>query len=230
MTDLYNAVYEADEANNVSEATAVEVLTPDLTPTAPTAPPLVVTQHQEEVSWTVENQGNGEAKGGWYDQLYLSEDDVLDGGDSVLDSFYRSQALESGESYSPVRTVTIPNVPAGTYYLILKTDLNNNLYEEDETNNMSSGEVYVSNMEAFRIVTIGFPASGRLRLDFTNDAGQMYGLDRRDSMDEGDWAAEEFFLTETGIEPYSEVLGTGEILSIYVESIASRSFYRIVRQ
>jgi subtilase family serine protease len=34
-------------------------------------------------------------------------------------------------------TVTTPNVPAGDYYLILRVDHNNVLYEADETNNQA---------------------------------------------------------------------------------------------
>ena len=62
----------------------------DLTPTALTGPLSVVTEHHVEVSWTVENQGSGEAQASWYDVLYLSGDDVLDGGDRNLDSASRT--------------------------------------------------------------------------------------------------------------------------------------------
>ncbi|NQT84536.1 hypothetical protein HQ563_16055 [bacterium] len=229
-TDLNDNVYEADETNNVSAAIAVEILTPDVILTGLTAPASVVTQHRAEVSWTVENQGTGEAQASWYDRLYLSEDEVLDGGDRVLDSVYRMQALLPGESYSPSSTVTIPNVPAGTYYLIVRTDLNDNVYEADETNNVTSQATYVSAIETFHIVAIARVVSERLRIDFTNDAGRMYGLERRDSMEQGGWAAEQFFLTEDGIEPSSDIEGTGDVLSIYVEPTASQRFYRMVGQ
>jgi hypothetical protein len=215
---------------SLSAGGAVWGAAPDLTPAAPTAPPSVVTQHRVEVSWSVENQGNGEAQAAWYDQLYLSEDDVLDGGDRVLDTFYRSEAVASGGSYTPIRPVTIPTVPAGTYYLIVRTDLYDHLYEADETNNLASREIYVSAIEGFRIVAIAPAASGRLCIDFTNDAGRMYGLEHRDSMEQGDWATEQFFLTEDGIEPYSEILGTGDVLTIYVEPTDSRNFYRMAGQ
>jgi len=229
-TDVTNSVYEADETNNVLAAVPVEILTPDLIPRVLTAPASVVTEHRVEVSWTVENRGTGEGQASWYDQLYLSEDDVLDGEDRTLDSFYRTQALASGGSYTPTRTVTIPKVPAGTYYLIVATDVTNSVYEADETNNVTSWEIYVSAIEAFRIVAIAPAATGRLRLDFTNDAGRMYGLESRDSMGEGDWSAEQFFLSEDGTEPRSDILGTGDVLSIYVEPTASRGFYRMVGQ
>jgi subtilase family serine protease len=227
-TDVYDYVYEADETNNVLAAVPVDILTPDLIPVGLTAPASVVTEHQVEVSWTVENQGTGEAQASWYDVLYLSEDDVLDGEDRQLASVSRSQAVAPGESYSPTRTVTIPKVPAGTYYLIVRTDVYDYVYEADETNNVTSREIYVSSIETFRIVTIAATAGGRLRIDFTNDAGRLYGLESRDSMGEGDWAAEQFFLTEGATEPRSEILGTGDVLSIYVSPTANSGFYRMV--
>lgn len=61
---------------------------PDLIPTALTAPASAVSDHQIEVSWTVENQGAGEAKGPWYDRIYFSTDGVWDGQDTILSSFF----------------------------------------------------------------------------------------------------------------------------------------------
>jgi len=132
--DGSNRLYESNEANN-DRAVAITLTTPDLTPTALTAPGSAVAGQQIPVWWTVENQGTGEARPSWYDYLYLSTDNVWDGQDRLIGQFSRALAVAAGASYSQVRTVGLPQVPAGNYYLILRADGNSNLYESDETNN-----------------------------------------------------------------------------------------------
>ncbi|MBI4490136.1 MAG: IPT/TIG domain-containing protein [Deltaproteobacteria bacterium] len=127
-------VYEASEANN-EKTVAITIQTPDLVPTALTAPASAGAGQQISVSWTVNNQGSGEARPTWYDYLYFSADTVCCTGDTSLTNVLNSTVLAAGGSYTQTKTVTIPNVPAGTYYLIVKADTNGNVYEASETNN-----------------------------------------------------------------------------------------------
>ena len=127
-------VYEPTEANN-ERAVAITVTRPDLTPTELAAPASAGADQQIEVSWTVANQGAGQAQPDWYDRLYFSTDDVWDNQDTQLNSFQWNYAVAAGASYTQTETVRLPEVPAGNYYLILRADYNDSLYESDEANN-----------------------------------------------------------------------------------------------
>jgi subtilase family serine protease len=127
-------IYEADEANN-ARAFPVTITTPDLTPTALTPNGPIIAGQVLDVSWTVKNQGTGEARAAWLDGLYLSTDNVLDGSDTLLTQTWKSENVAAGASYTQTQNVLLPGVPAGSYYLIVKADDQGYIYEADETNN-----------------------------------------------------------------------------------------------
>lgn len=97
------------------------------------------TQQQVEVSWLVSNQGNGNIlQRSWYDDLYLSADDKLDDSDTRLGKYPGGEKLLAGGSCTISVTFRVPKVPAGSYYLIVIADCDNNIYETDESNNIRS--------------------------------------------------------------------------------------------
>jgi hypothetical protein len=123
---------------------------PDLVVVDIDAPADATTQHRIEVSWTVQNQGDGEADVNpdpsyvdWRDALYLSPDDQWDDSDIRLGGGATLGELACGASYTETNMVTIPEVPAGSYYLLAGTDWIDNwgnrhsyLYESNEENNL----------------------------------------------------------------------------------------------
>jgi hypothetical protein len=114
---------------------------PDLVPTEMKVTSSGVKGREIEVSWTVQNQGTGDIlpSSRWQDNIYFSTDNVLDSADPVIGFFPISQALPVGGTYTQTQTVILPDVPASTFYLILKTDdpwpYGNQLYESNEANN-----------------------------------------------------------------------------------------------
>ena len=70
-TDDLRVLPEADKANN-RRVLPITVRTPELVPTALTAPATWVRGQTLSVSWTVVNQGDGTAYGAWSDALYLA--------------------------------------------------------------------------------------------------------------------------------------------------------------
>ncbi|MFB3112904.1 MAG: CARDB domain-containing protein, partial [Gemmatimonadales bacterium] len=133
--DHYGNVYEADETNN-QRVVPITITTPDLAPTAFTAPNSATTQEAISLSWTVTNQGTASAQPSWTDRVYLSADQVF-GGDTFVTSVTTGTALAVGANYTRTVTVTTPKVPAGDYYLLLRVDHYNFVYEADETNNQA---------------------------------------------------------------------------------------------
>ncbi|MEK7675638.1 MAG: CARDB domain-containing protein, partial [Verrucomicrobiota bacterium] len=67
--------------------------------------------------------------------VYFSTNAVLDGPDTPLHSQSHSQALAVGGSYQVTNTVTIPANAPPNYYLIVKADDQNAVFEANETNN-----------------------------------------------------------------------------------------------
>ena len=140
-TDVFNNVYELDgEGDNATAGGPSRVqLTPppDLQVTLVNAPLQAFSGQPMSLSWTVTNAGSGRTlESAWSDRLYMSEDEILDGGDRVLDTVYHSGALDSGESYEASRVVKLPVGVSGDYHFFVRTDLNNNVYEHAyDTNN-----------------------------------------------------------------------------------------------
>jgi YD repeat-containing protein len=143
QTDTNNNVLETNEANNVTaSATTVTLLgRPDLTPTALGVPGSPVSPNQNgtytlPLSFTVANQGGSSATPYWNDKVYLSTDTTWDGGDRQILNTAQFSAVAAGGSYSVNGSGTAPAGTApGDYWVIVVTDVNNVLFEANETNN-----------------------------------------------------------------------------------------------
>ncbi len=129
--------------SEVFPVAVVAATMPDLVPTAFTVPASVGAGYWIETSWTVENQGDGEAQPYWYDFVYFSTDNVWDNQDTELPGFMRTDALAVGASYSQTRRSWLPQVPAGTYYLMVRIDRGNSVYESNEANNEAHHSIEV---------------------------------------------------------------------------------------
>jgi hypothetical protein len=152
FTDVANVVAsEISESNNLTVSAEKIAVMPD----KPDLVPLWVTALQESivigqtlgVSAQVQNQGYVYPSGFWVDSVYLSVDTNLDAGDILLGHVTAgSPSPGPGASYYPSGEYSIPPVPPGLYYLILKADAGNGITELDETNNtvLSSQPVLVS--------------------------------------------------------------------------------------
>ena len=96
------------------------------------------------VHWQVTNAGNGAAQPSWYDRVYLSTDAQWSSNDQQLTYQQIQTALDAGGRYVRNAYVTLPQVVAGSYWLIVRTDKDNTLYESNETNNTLAVPVQVA--------------------------------------------------------------------------------------
>ncbi|MEY2794316.1 MAG: hypothetical protein RIR10_32, partial [Planctomycetota bacterium] len=88
------------------------------------------------VDCTIRNAGDRRTpSAAWNDMCFLSQDTVLDGGDIQLATRGRGAVLEEGASYGQQFTGTIPLGVIGDFFVIVRTDANNNVFETIETNN-----------------------------------------------------------------------------------------------
>ncbi len=161
-----------------SLAIPVTITDPDLVPATLLAPAAAPPSGKIEVSWTVTNQGAGEANPAWLDRLYISSDETWDAQDQLLTEAARNEALPAAGSYTQTRSFTLPTLAEGTYYLMLRADAANALFESNETNNVLAKLLEVRAPETVQTVLRSLNAAeagfGNLgSLDFSPDGVRL---------------------------------------------------------
>ncbi|BBD63171.1 YD repeat-containing protein (plasmid) [Nostoc sp. HK-01] len=154
---------ETDETNNV-RAVPINLKAPDLVVSQLTAPTNGIANGNINVSWQVTNQGEVNAFAKWYDAVYLSTDNIFGNGDDyyITSQYISSQTpLAAGSSYSINRNLTLPNRPAGDYYLLLVADGSGYQGETNENNNVRVVPITIS-VPDLTVTAATAPASGTL--------------------------------------------------------------------
>ncbi|MFM9024704.1 MAG: CARDB domain-containing protein, partial [Planctomycetaceae bacterium] len=135
-TDVGGAAFEHSGEFNNATIDDADILVqvpplPNLRVTTVTSPTSGFSSGQVLVSWTVTNAGTGPTNAPiWYDAVYLSTDDVFDGGDIRLGAQANPSYLGPGESYSSGLTVTLPRGISGGYRLIVRADDGDAVFED----------------------------------------------------------------------------------------------------
>lgn len=147
VTDAYAQVDEGANENNNTTFSPLRVrrlLRPDLQVTNITGPSTVFFDQQIQVQWTVSNNGAGPTNAAnWQDDLYLGVNQSLVGA-VRLATLSNISFLNTGESYIATATVRIPRGSSGSYYLIVKTDKDGLVNEENENNNLTTRPITVN--------------------------------------------------------------------------------------
>lgn len=141
VTDSQNGVDDALRANNVLSVTTPLSLTlsptPDLQASLVNPPSSGLAGQPLTLRWRGQNSGAAAATGVWYDAIYFSYNATIDASDTQLTSVAHSGPLPAGEAYTETTTVNLPANATGQYYLLLRTDNRNDLYEQGgEQNNL----------------------------------------------------------------------------------------------
>ncbi|HDR13947.1 MAG TPA: hypothetical protein ENN79_00390, partial [Desulfobacteraceae bacterium] len=144
-TDANGQQPESDNENNsASAAMDVSFAPGDLAIIDTESPSTAAAGEWVDLQFTVSNlQAGTFAVGDWTDSVYLSDDDVLDDGDTRLMNFYPSVTeLGEGESYTNSSSVQLPHRTGA--YLIFVVDEYGAQPETDETNNTLAVPLTVS--------------------------------------------------------------------------------------
>ena len=138
-TDANNQVYEHDsEDNNTTVSPQIQVmLTPptDLVVSKIELPQVAVSGQSAEIRWTVTNQGDVDALGRWFDSVFLSTDSVWDIDDAFVGDVQNPAPLAPNASYTGNINTTLPGVLPGDYFVIIRTDIRDQVSEVDNLNN-----------------------------------------------------------------------------------------------
>jgi subtilisin family serine protease/subtilase family serine protease len=142
VADANDAVAESLENNNTRLASAVKI-GPDLTVTALTGPTSAVAGTTISASDTTKNQGV-DATPASVTSFYLSSNSTLDAGDLLLGSRAVS-SLGPGLSQVGPAALAIPvSTPAGSYYIIAKSDGPDAIAEALENNNTRTKTITIT--------------------------------------------------------------------------------------
>ncbi len=143
VTDANENIYESIyESNNVgmSQQTVEVVMSPlsDLTVTNVSFPTAVSPRCTYPVSWTVTNAGAAATEmSRWYDALYLSTTPTYDPSTALfLKHVEHTGVIGLDSGYTANTTVMMPSTLSGPYYLIVRTDYEDVVFEYlNEDNN-----------------------------------------------------------------------------------------------
>lgn len=146
LTDRNNRLIEGNNDNNISAAASMNVnLTPppDLKVTSIIKPNQAFSGTDINVQWTVLNQGTGDVESGIHsDRIYISTSAVFNQGSAIYLGQENATALDAGQSYTKIKSVTIPQSVFGDYYIHVLTDYNNQVFEHVfEDNNVETSTV-----------------------------------------------------------------------------------------
>ncbi|MBU1707161.1 hypothetical protein KKB28_04525, partial [bacterium] len=147
-TDVNNQIGDINLENNTgaSESIIIQLTPPSDLQIADFFAPSQGTAGQPlMINWMVFNAGIGETYvETWYDAIWLSANTAIDGSDTRLGTLVHNGSLQPDSTYSDSLLVEIPNYVSGNYYLILRTDNRDDLYEhEGEDNNTNSRPISV---------------------------------------------------------------------------------------
>ncbi|MEZ6137702.1 MAG: CARDB domain-containing protein [Pirellulaceae bacterium] len=167
VTDRYDQVFEhTNEGDNsrVALPTSVQLTPPPDLQVTVVASPAGFSGQPTNVSWTVTNEGPGVTlQTAWWDYIYLSADDTLDGSDTFLGQYFRQGALAAGANYQAVQTVTLPIGVAGDFHYIVQTDRFNNVFEHIfEENNITAsalGNIQLTPPPDLLVTSVTAPAT-----------------------------------------------------------------------
>lgn len=178
--DANNSIYEFEgEDNNTFFSYVTTSLPPpsDLVVDAASFDTAAIVGESFTVAYSLLNQGDNPATGKMKDLVYFSADPFLDATDVRLTGPQeRDISLAPGQSDTTSATGLTPGVPLGEYFVIVQTDILNNIYESADTNN-----VYVS-PEKVEVCVQELPLDSLVMDTLMNNTGIYYRIEIADSL------------------------------------------------
>lgn len=122
------------------------------------------------LAWQLKNQGYFPSLSGyyglWYDGVYFSPDSVWQTTDALAANYLRWGKLGRNQIMDDAKTVQVPDLAAGNYYVIVKTNSTSSIKGElDETNNTN----LLRNADGTaKAITINRPPLSDLKIELLN--------------------------------------------------------------
>jgi hypothetical protein len=103
-----------------------------------TVPQAAMSGDPLHLTWKVFNVGVNPASGTWSDTAYLSSDNVWDIGDRPVGRFAFTGTVASGDFYTGTLDANLPPATPGSYRIIVRTDIFDDILESQELNNKTT--------------------------------------------------------------------------------------------
>ncbi|OQX03625.1 MAG: hypothetical protein BWK80_55285 [Desulfobacteraceae bacterium IS3] len=141
VTDIDDNVYEGLEEKDNTTPQLIKIImtpTPDFVVTNVIAPETAGSGQTINVQWTVENKGYGKPfESVWNDRIYLYAGSPLNPDTAIVLGTFSQSVIQQDNTYSKSENVKIPDGLDGTFYLYVKTDCDNQVFEnKSEDNNV----------------------------------------------------------------------------------------------
>ncbi|MEX0966024.1 MAG: CARDB domain-containing protein [Bacteroidia bacterium] len=141
VTDNGNAVYEyLNENNNEFNGPVLISQQPpsDLVISEISLPDSAIAGETINITWKVKNTGLNPASGYMTDAVYLSTDSLWDIQDELFG--IRSGTINITPNAEASRSLSskLKNIPLDNYYVLVKTDIKENIRESNDTNNLTA--------------------------------------------------------------------------------------------
>lgn len=140
-TDAFDKVYEHQAEDNNMADLAISVIRPeksDLIVADVQTPDSAVAGSTITIKWKIRNIGAYPASGFLKEGVYLSEDTVKDNRDLLLTAATKHISIVPGQESQQEVTTTLTSTTAKKYYVLVYTDLQNNIYESNDSNNITA--------------------------------------------------------------------------------------------
>jgi archaellum component FlaG (FlaF/FlaG flagellin family) len=139
-TDIAGNINESNNNNNLQYRAVSISLTPwpDLVVSNVSGPATDTAGTMLQFNYTVANAGSGAiVNKQWYDQFFLSPNNSLNSANNIpIGSVYQNRSLVSTAPYTQQASVQLPvSIVPGTYYIVVASDVNNNVFENTGENN-----------------------------------------------------------------------------------------------
>ncbi|MCB1942193.1 MAG: hypothetical protein KDI53_09175, partial [Candidatus Accumulibacter sp.] len=136
-------VFEGANEDNNATATATALLIElpppsDLVVDSISLPQSAMAGDAVHLSWAVSNVGVNAASGTWSDTAYLSADNTWDINDRAIGRFSFSGTLQPGGSYNASLDAKLPPATPGSYRVIVRSDIFDDILESQELNNTTA--------------------------------------------------------------------------------------------
>jgi RNAse (barnase) inhibitor barstar len=244
-TNSDSSIVETSKANNNVAGTApiflgTPTVYPDLIIGGNIRNNNVIVGSTFPVSWNVANISPiNIAQSGWFDYVYLSDDNKLDGTDILLGGKERANteaALAVGASYTVNnQNITLPTDIVGEKNLIFVVDGNNNRQESNETNNISVAKIQIADLVVSSITAPATAFSGKtaeLNWTMTNRSAFSTNADWTNYvyLSDDDVIGGDLYL---GAFDFSGTLAAGQSIdrqqTVQLPTIADRSYRFVIR-
>lgn len=178
-TDNNDAQYEHRAENNNISTSIISVTKPlpaDLAVTEVSAPDTVIAGENITVEWTIKNTGTNPATGVMSDIVYFSSDQAWDIDDVVLGEYSSTINLPPLSEHTRSLTAPVNGVSLADYYILIRTDVRNNIFESDDNNNETAAN------EQTNVVVRELKMREELSAALMNRVNQYYRIEIPDSL------------------------------------------------